>query len=44
MPDEEFGYAVRKQDTELLDTLNEGLKRVQASPKWEELKVKYELK
>jgi len=43
MPDEEFGYAVRKQDTELLNKLNEGLKKVMASPKWEELKKKYEL-
>ena len=32
-----YGYAVRKGDTELLDLLNEGLKRLQASPKWEEL-------
>ena len=43
MPDEEFGYAVRKEDTELLDTLNEGLRRLMESPYWEELKVKYEL-
>lgn len=32
-----YGYAVRKGDAELLDLLNEGLKRLQASPKWEEL-------
>ena len=32
-----YGYAVRKGDTELLDLLNKGLKRLQASPKWEEL-------
>ncbi len=32
-----YGYAVRKGDTELLDLLNEGLKRLQATPKWEEL-------
>jgi polar amino acid transport system substrate-binding protein len=43
MPDEEFGYAVRKEDKELLDTLNEGLRRLMASPYWEELKQKYEL-
>lgn len=43
MPDEEFGYAVRKEDTDLLNTLNDGLKTIMASPKWEELKKKYEL-
>jgi polar amino acid transport system substrate-binding protein len=44
MPDEQFGYAVRKEDTELLSKLNEGLKKIMASPTWEELKKKYELK
>lgn len=44
MPDEEFGYAVRKEDTELLNKLNEGLKKLMATPKWEELKTKHELK
>jgi polar amino acid transport system substrate-binding protein len=44
MPEEEFGYAVRKEDEELLKTLNEGLKKIMASPVWEELKAKYELK
>ena len=43
MPDENFGYAVRQEDTELLKTLNEGLKRLMASPYWEELQKKYEL-
>lgn len=43
MPDEEFAYAVRKEDTQLLKTLNEGLKKLMASPYWEELKKKYEL-
>jgi polar amino acid transport system substrate-binding protein len=43
MPDENFGYAVRKEDKELLDTLNEGLRRLMASPYWEELKSKYKL-
>jgi polar amino acid transport system substrate-binding protein len=43
MPDESFGYAVRKEDTELLETLNEGLRRLMASPYWEELQKKYEL-
>jgi polar amino acid transport system substrate-binding protein len=44
MPEEEFGYAVRKEDAELLKTLNEGLMQIMASPVWEELKAKYELK
>jgi polar amino acid transport system substrate-binding protein len=44
MPEEEFGYAVRKEDVELLKTLNDGLKQIMASPVWEELKAKYELK
>lgn len=43
MPEEQFGYAVRKEDTELLGKLNEGLKKIMASPVWEELKKKYEL-
>lgn len=43
MPEEEFGYAVRKEDTELLNTLNDGLKQIKADPIWEELKKKYEL-
>lgn len=43
MPNEEFGYGVRKEDTEFLNKLNEGLKRLMASPYWEELKKKYEL-
>ncbi len=44
MPDEDFGYAVRKEDTELLKKLNAGLKKLMASPYWEELKKKYDLK
>jgi polar amino acid transport system substrate-binding protein len=43
MPEEEFGYAVRKDDAELLKTLNEGLAKIMASPTWGELKKKYEL-
>lgn len=38
---EQYGVAVRKEDTELLDLINEGLKRIMHSPKWEELKIKY---
>lgn len=44
MPDEAFGYAVRKEDSELLEMLNQGLKRLMDSPYWEELQTKYELK
>ena len=43
MPDESFAYAVRKEDTQLLNTLNEGLKKLMASPYWGELKKKYEI-
>ena len=43
MENEDFAYAVRKEDKALLDTLNEGLKRLMASPYWEELKKQYEL-
>lgn len=43
MHDEEFAYAVRKDDTKLLNTLNEGLKKLMASPYWEELKKQYDL-
>lgn len=43
MPDEEFGYAVRKEDKELLDKVNAGLKKLMASPTWDELKKKYDL-
>ncbi|MDD4254949.1 MAG: ABC transporter substrate-binding protein [Methanofollis sp.] len=41
--DEEYGVAIRKEDTELLATINEGLDKLMASPKWEELKQKYEM-
>jgi polar amino acid transport system substrate-binding protein len=41
MPDEEFGYAVRKEDTALLKKLNDGLKRLMKTPYWKELKAKY---
>lgn len=40
---EEYGIAIRKTDTELLETMNEGLARLMASPKWDELKKKYEM-
>ena len=41
MASEDFGYALRKEDTKLLNTMNEGLKRLMDSPYWEELKAKY---
>jgi polar amino acid transport system substrate-binding protein len=43
MEEEDFGYAVRKEDTELLDKVNASLKKLMASPEWETLKKKYEL-
>ncbi|MFP4214163.1 MAG: ABC transporter substrate-binding protein [Desulfohalobiaceae bacterium] len=39
---EKFGYAVRKEDEELLQTLNEGLERLMDDPYWDELIEKYE--
>jgi len=43
MPDEEFGYAFRKEDAELLNKFNEGLKKIMASPTWAELLKKYDV-
>jgi polar amino acid transport system substrate-binding protein len=43
MPDEQYAYAVRKEDTALLKKLNDGLKKLMASPTWIELKKKYDL-
>ncbi|MDR1514356.1 MAG: ABC transporter substrate-binding protein [Synergistaceae bacterium] len=40
---EEYAVAVRKEDKELKDKINEGIGRLMASPKWEELKAKYEM-
>jgi len=34
--DEAYGYAVRKEDQELKEMLNEGLRRLMKSPKWDE--------
>ncbi|MDD2463376.1 MAG: ABC transporter substrate-binding protein [Desulfobulbus sp.] len=42
MDDEEFGYALRKGDTELLTKVNTSLKKLMVSPDWEMLKKKYE--
>ncbi|MBN2428418.1 MAG: amino acid ABC transporter substrate-binding protein [Deltaproteobacteria bacterium] len=41
MEEEMFGIAVRKEDKELLDALNKGLKMLQADPYWNELVEKY---
>lgn len=43
MESEEFGYAIRKEDTQLLKDINEGLKKLMASPRWQELVKKYDL-
>ena len=40
---EDFGIAVRKEDTELLEKLNSGLEKLMASPDWEALKQKYKM-
>jgi polar amino acid transport system substrate-binding protein len=44
MDSESFGYAIRKGDTQLLQDMNEGLKRLMASPFWKELVKKYDIK
>jgi polar amino acid transport system substrate-binding protein len=41
MKDEEYGYAVRKEDTEFFKKVNEGLKKLMKSPYWAELKKNY---
>jgi len=40
---EQFGVAIRKEDTELLEFMNEAIAELQADPYWEELKVKHNL-
>ena len=40
---EEYGVAVRKDDTLMLDALNKGLSSLMQDPYWEELKQKYGL-
>lgn len=40
---EQFGVAIRKEDTALLEFMNEALAELQADPYWEELKEKYNL-
>ena len=41
MKDENFGYAIRKEDTDFLKKVNEGLKKLMKSPYWAELKKNY---
>jgi polar amino acid transport system substrate-binding protein len=43
-PDVDYGYAVRKEDSEFHGILNEGLKRLKASPDWNELVKKWDMK
>jgi len=40
---EEFGIAVRKEDSELLEKLNAGLANLKASPDWQALIEKYRM-
>lgn len=40
---EQYGIAIRKDDTALLEAMNEGLDLLMADPYWDELKVKYNL-
>ncbi|WP_028583170.1 transporter substrate-binding domain-containing protein [Desulfogranum mediterraneum] len=44
MAEEHFGYAVRKDEGELLAKVNAALTKLMASPRWDELVKKYELK
>lgn len=43
-PDTNYGYAVRKEDAAFLAKLNEGWKKLKASPKFQELVTKWELR
>jgi polar amino acid transport system substrate-binding protein len=40
---EEYGVAIRKDDTELLAKINDGLTALMDDPYWEELKEKYDM-
>ena len=40
---EQFGVAIRKEDTALLEFMNEAIAELQADPYWEELKEKHNL-
>ena len=41
---EQFGVAIRKEDTALLEFMNQALAELQADPYWEELIDKYNLR
>ena len=43
MPDEQFGYAVRKEDTQLLEKVNKALSKLMATPEWTAMIEKYKL-
>lgn len=43
MAEESFGYAVRKEDKELLDKVNAALTKFMATPEWSALIEKYDL-
>lgn len=40
---EQYGIAIRKEDTKLLETMNKGLDMLMNDPYWNELKEKYKL-
>jgi len=40
-PEDNFGVAMRNEDTELHKLVNEGFKKLKADPYWEELKAKH---
>ncbi len=42
-PPEDYAYAVRKEDKELLEMLNKGLELLMADPYWGELKAKWDI-
>lgn len=44
MEDIEFAYAIRKEDTEFLGKINEGLRKLMESPYWTELVNTYRLR
>ncbi len=43
MHDEQFGYAVRKEDTAMLEKVNKALTKLMATPEWKAMIEKYEL-
>ncbi len=40
-PEDNFGVAMRNEDTELRNLVNEGFEKLKADPYWEELKARY---